>query len=511
MSILKRMVIHPFLFAIFPLVFFIVHNHQDVYYTDIPLILLGSLTLSGLLFGILSLLFNDAHKGGVVASVIMFVLLSGGQLYDALAPYYWQYCWMIPVHSKPVYLTLVGLGLIGITGLVAKARNMIPFTGVFTLIAGYMIVAPMLTPNLNLANELQHLMSATKAPVTQQHARSKGALPDVYYLILDGYPGEGVLKKIFQFDNRPFIDALRKQGFYTARYSTSNYVATFLSMASSLNYQYLSMPNTPNGDRREFYSLIKDNRIVRTMKAKGYRIINFSSGYGATERLMWADETINCGKINEFYSVFAKTTLLGVIAPDLLSSGAAQQKLCTFKRLGDIAASPGPKFVFAHIICPHPPYLFGPHGEIRPGNLSWGGSNPVWQQKQPFVDQLTFLNTTLLGVIQRIKQQSKQPPIIIMQGDHGSAATFHRHKDWEQPTHTMINERLHIFNTYHIPSRYHVHLYPTITPVNSFRVLLRDVYGDSIPLLPDANYFSSYTLNHTRYVFQNVTHEVAPW
>jgi hypothetical protein len=56
--------------------------------------------------------------------------------------------------------------------------------------------------------------------------------PDIYYLILDGYTGENVLKTMYSFDNSGFYDALRQRGFFVASRARCNYPTTFLSLAS---------------------------------------------------------------------------------------------------------------------------------------------------------------------------------------------------------------------------------------------------------------------------------------
>ncbi len=64
-------------------------------------------------------------------------------------------------------------------------------------------------------------------------------LPDVYYIILDAYGRADRLKQFYGYDNTPFLDALRKRGFYIAQNSRANYDQTCLCLPSSLNMNYL--------------------------------------------------------------------------------------------------------------------------------------------------------------------------------------------------------------------------------------------------------------------------------
>jgi hypothetical protein len=53
-----------------------------------------------------------------------------------------------------------------------------------------------------------------------------------------------------------------------------------------------------------------------------------------------------------------------------------------------------------------------------------------------------------------------------------------------------------ILNAYSVPGGAPA-LYPSISPVNSFRVILNARFGESLPLLPDRSYFPA-TRSRTR-------------
>jgi hypothetical protein len=78
--------------------------------------------------------------------------------------------------------------------------------------------------------------------------------------------------------------------------------------------------------------------------------------------------------------------------------------------------------------------------------------------------------------ITRLINDSSIPPVIIIQGDHGP---------WMQPD----NKRFWILNAYYLPG-HNSELYPTISPVNSFRIVLNDYLGTGYEMLADQSYFS---------------------
>jgi hypothetical protein len=176
--------------------------------------------------------------------------------------------------------------------------------------------------------------------------------------------------------------------------------------------------------------------------------------------------------------------------------GHRQRVLDTFKHLSNLPRTSGPKFVFAHIVSPHPPFVFGADGQpIDPG---WSysmadGSNYSgdWDTyRQGYAAQVQFVNQMVEQTVDAILARSDQPPVIIIQGDHGPGGSL----DWASPDRTCLWERSGILNAYYLPGNGQDALYPTISPVNSFRVVLNSYFGADLPLLPDETYFTSHEL-----------------
>jgi hypothetical protein len=141
-----------------------------------------------------------------------------------------------------------------------------------------------------------------------------------------------------------------------------------------------------------------------------------------------------------------------------------------------------PKFVFAHLVIPHWPYVFLPNGGYVPGG---GDINGFLIGKTPseglvgYPRSMAFINRAMIQVVDQIIARSKAPPVIIIQGDHGAFR-------FDDPS-----QRVTILNAYYLPGAKAV-LYPTITPVNTFRIVLNSYFGQDYPLLPDVSRFSPY-------------------
>jgi hypothetical protein len=96
-------------------------------------------------------------------------------------------------------------------------------------------------------------------------------------------------------------------------------------------------------------------------------------------------------------------------------------------------------------------------------------------------DQLAFLNKKILQAIDAILSRSPEPPIIILQGDHGSRA----YADFDRPEASYLKENLAILNAYHLPGDDRKLVYPEISPVNTFRLIFKHYFGADLDLLED--------------------------
>ena len=99
-----------------------------------------------------------------------------------------------------------------------------------------------------------------------------------------------------------------------------------------------------------------------------------------------------------------------------------------------------------------------------------------------------FLYAQMEVVIDDILSSSTQPPVILIQGDHGPGL----HLSFSSFERSCLRERLPILSAYYLPAGSSARPYPAITPVNSFRVVFNAVFGGGLPLLPDASFYSTW-------------------
>ena len=335
------------------------------------------------------------------------------------------------------------------------------------------------------------------------------APPDIYYVILDGYGRQDILQGVLGFDNSSFISTLKDDGFYVADRSRSNYAQTALSLASSLNMEYLDALPASMGaqatDQLTLSQLIHSNKVMQILKEIGYHTVAFSTGYRRTEietadfyfRAPLSSPTPTESLILELSSArigWDLSRALGLKPGHPGYEYQRQQIEYVLDGLTKLSNVPRPRFVFAHIVAPHPPYVFGPDGSPRNPSVAFqtfdGSDFPGSTQEyvDGYVGQLRYINARMSAVLEEILAESDATPIVILQGDHGPGSRL----DWESAANTDLAERFGILNAYLLPGNGDRLLSRDISPVNSFRVILNNYFGFRVPYLPNESYFSNW-------------------
>jgi hypothetical protein len=458
---------YPLLLAFYPVLHLYDVNAAELRPSVIlaPLLKILAATLASWL--LLGLALKDRLKAGLVVSWLLVLFFSYGHAY------HWVHSGWDLRHRHLLALW----ALLGVLGVAAILRLRGPL---MRLHRGLDVATTLLTAIVLGSIGLGQMKLAAEAsrdagpppPTRAASTDSTGTLPDIYYIILDSYAGESVLRDLYGFDNRAFLARLKARGFYVADSSHSNYWATLPSMSSSLNMSHLSELVDPTLPRSEaiaqYQRLIRHNRVAAELGRLGYSQIFINPPWemflGDFQYMLWRTTALSYWQRRQY---------------------GRQQTLSLFDRIAAVPGTPGPHFLYAHIICPHAPYVFGPNGEPvakMEGALS---ENPE-ELKRRYLDQLQFVSRKADTLVDAILSRSRVPPMIILQADHGPT----NEGNLSRPNPRLIRERFSILNAYYVPDRVRVHLYPSISPVNAFRVILQHQFGMTYPLVPDESYLA---------------------
>jgi hypothetical protein len=143
------------------------------------------------------------------------------------------------------------------------------------------------------------------------------------------------------------------------------------------------------------------------------------------------------------------------------------------------ARIPGPVFAFAHVINPHQPFVFA------------RDCSPAPPQRGSYVAQVECLNRLVLRVVTTILRESDLPPVIVLQGDHGTKGKeFDDTRSADAMSAEVAWERLGAFGAYYLPAGGASAFGDSVTVVNVLGNVLRYYLGAVLPREPDDLYLS---------------------
>jgi hypothetical protein len=470
------------------------------------------------------IILKSWEKAGVLTSMLLILFYSFGHAANAIES------WFSPKDMSFDIQFLLWIWIfvfLLFSFFFIRARLPEKTTQFLNIIAGVLMIFPMLTIILTMVANAGNRQSGDEILADirgQANAEqsmpdlSQSEMPDIYYIIFDAYERADLLREFYEYDNSSFIEALEERDFYVAPDSRSNYMSTTYSLNTTLNLTYFH--ELPLQIFRTARYNLQTNYVSDFLRELGYQIIVFDSGTGDSNN-QYADKFILPPSVSveekplltPFEQLMLRTTVGLLIfkgeslennpegANDVVISSVNRELDLrrerinnAFTHLPDYAVKEGQYFVFAHIYSPHIPFLFGPGGS----ELDYHEDLTLyWYEVEPenFVEyygyQIDYLNQEVLTTIDAILSGTKKPVVIILQSDHGDD----KYLDWDAPTTQGVNVRSANLNAIYFSDTSYDELYPSITPVNTFRVLLNHWFGTQYPLLEDKVFFHEHPLS----------------
>ena len=461
---------------LFPL--FFVLNSWNTYYS---LVSLPNLFISIGIYGLMSLLiyivfaflYKSAYTSLLLTLFTQFFLLFYGALHDMLSLYF-------PVIAKHSFLSLTFLLLFFLFSILLKRKT--EFTLQNIVRKAIVIIAALIIFELGRWVYLSATTLNSNNPVTQSTDKYNTAKPDIYLLIFDEYTSTKALQSYYQFNNSGIDSFLHRSGFYLFPDSKSNYMRTAFSVASILNFDYVNgIKETKHTDTKDVilsYKKIKHNRLFQILEESGYQTINYSN----------FDIYKNPSKTRQTFRVFnerliASNTFFGRITTDLgwriksqalkniLGTGDSWQTFQDINQrtLASIKTEANrqlqkPKFIYAHLFMPHPPFLYDSAGKLNPETYFSIDKHYNEKYIPLYLSYLQYTNQHLRNIVQLIQEKTNHKAVIILLGDHGYRVRT-----------TQLPDDHYFFNlqAIYFPDKNYANLYPSATPVRRSIAVLR--------------------------------------
>jgi hypothetical protein len=448
------------------------------------LVSMASALLAAWLF---RLIYKDWHRAAFATAALEMLFYTYGYVRDSMLDWKIPH---LPVWLGGLWLILMVLVPVWVGKPQVQVRSISLTLNVISL--GLVLMAATqetqrTAPTVRLGPADAH------APVQALQLRKGQTPPDIYYIIMDSYARSDLLESSFGYDNRDFISFLQQQGFTIAGCSQSNYPRTDVSVGSSLNLDYLQKLDgayhPENLDRTRLWDSVQHSTVRYELEQVGYKTVAFATGSAwdeLTDAAAYFSPSPVWSSLTEFETMLLRTTPLRLLEDlhlaEFTQSDAdhyRERTLLILNSMDKLARMPGPKFVYIHLLPPHPLFAFGPDGSPTDPHdfMDSQGDYPFELYANGYRNQLGYISGQLKQAVATLLADSPNPPVIIIQGDHAA---------WFQSG----AKQFQILNAYYLPNHSDM-LYPSISPVNTFRVVLDAYLGAHYPLLEDASYDSS--------------------
>jgi len=335
------------------------------------------------------------------------------------------------------------------------------------------------------------------------------ARPDVYFLVFDSYPGTGFLHDFLRYDNTSFDRALQNRGFYVAGRPKSNYNRTALSIAATLNMEYLQDITHGTRIRSRHYNKaglsIAHAIVPAAFIHNGYTINNLSifdiGGQPPLLRETFLTLPQSDVLLHNTLATRIKADILwnyyigkhATIDPERVKASKEESAAGNIQKrdfnnqvadslLSMQPASGRPVFTYAHLYLPHPPFFYDKNGHGY--TMDFDRMYTTMQSRELFLSYLAYTNKIILKITDSLQARSGGRAVIIVQSDHG-----YRDFTAEKQMPRLLYEN---YSAFYFPDRNYSMLYDSISNINTFPVLFNKYFNTHIALQPDTAVILSY-------------------
>ena len=477
--------LHPWLFAAFPVIRLYAENLTDVEPNEVIVPLLIVLAATSVAVAILGVILRDLRKAAIITSAVVLPVMLFGLALSQLPRSF--------EHGRLLVLTLSVVFVAVAAAVALKAgRRLGSITSALNIISFVLLLLVAVPAVRGAADVLGSADDPAAGPVTG--GSDAGTLKrDIYHLVLDRYGSEDALRTGYDLDNADFVAWLREQGFQVIDDAHANYARTTLSLGAMLGMSLLDEIVAAEGpasqDLGPVVRRIRNSQAGAFLQDRGYEYVHIGSWFAQTRDSRIADRLYNPDTEESFDSILYDLTMLPAVLGEPDSKLDFQRRHAAsgrfqLERLEDLRDDPGPQYVFAHLLLPHPPYVFLEDGTFDPNEAT-------------FRSQLTFTNQSLKRFLEPLLAlPEEERPIIILQGDEGPyPRRLFRDElgfEWDDATDEEVITKFGILDAMLLPGAEGEPPLPGgMTNVNTYPELFRRYFGAQVEDAPDRIYAST--------------------
>ena len=357
--------------------------------------------------------------------------------------------------------------------------------------------------------------------------------PDIYFLMVDGFGRQDVLKEMFDIDTSGFVAELRRNGFVVADRALGAHPMTWLSLPAIFDQEYQALP----GDQGKPATQIRQNAIMtggsrthQILKANGYHFVTAATVWGRflcdpspiseVEDCVNKRPDIDAALQDAYvrYQLVFMTPFLALSRASFLPEAVGA--MWESPRLLEDETTVGgkafltrdilnvvdavqvrddsiPLFVFGHMMYSHPPFTLGPKCEFRTRGIPNLGA--LWPDTRMSGDDVSGYQAGIdCAVMQILELISEVDPsaVIVVQADHGPFTEETANPDDVAD----LNEkdvrfepfwgRTSVFSAVRLPERCRSSVSDTYAGINTFKVIFDCLAGRPTLQISERSYWA---------------------
>ena len=446
------------------------------------------MALSALVIFLLTGMFirKNSFQTAVASFPFLILFLNYGSIYNILIK--WDALRIYHFNLLPV-LIVFGIYLIHVISQI-RIESHRKIWLVLISVVGFMLIFSLLTIIPAEFRKYKQEQENKQRSESLNQDTSKTEYPDIYWLIFDEFAGFDSIRDYFNYSEvDEFVSNLESIGFDVIEGSHSSTQHTLQEIATRLNYSIVN----PDLDRVSYYELISNNKVMEILKDYGYTTVildeprSFSFGFPGKTKItadIHLDEVIGTEPVkmisltNSFPMMVIKRTMLSpwTAAYELDDEEITRHQKAIYYvayELGKLDTK-SPKFVYTHLMFPHEPIIFAADGTLLDLEQLQNWDNYLGQYKF----SISIIETTLKNILSNT--DANNPPIIILQSDHGARNNNVNGKitlpDYPPEYNTSIMYALYAPMCPNMPIK------DGIDPVNTFPLIFNCLFDMDIPL-----------------------------
>jgi hypothetical protein len=480
----------PLFVAAYPIIFLYGHNVANLQLSSLVMPLGLSLLAAAVAYGLFYLFQRKTISASLSAVVFLVFYYLYGTIYNLLVspdkfPIY--HFVLLPVVIFVAFYAGFFISKIKPPALAVVQKILLFFSLVLVAYNVVVIILPVELQRARLKQDPSPVLSAGKAAAKNNDVNKK--YPDIYFFIFDEYERLDVMQSYFHDPDVDQFEAFLKQNhFFLVTNSRVPTINTQTEMSSRLNLQQYN----EKSDVKVTLAAINNNKVMQVAKSYGYTTAALDMAFPnivADYRINYDPSQVAGMAVDEFRQTFLGDTMFNAFLgyfQDTDISEAKQRDLIfyTLNQATSLSSLQSPKFVYAHVLLPHMPFIFDKDGNLLPPQ-----DNYDWHY---YMGQHQYATKVMEDTIMKLLASAdpSNPPVILIQSDHGARNMIRRTKDNilmdGYLENYSIDNAYKNFNAMYLPGIDQSTLSTSMPPINTMILVLNHYLNAGLTLGPAA-------------------------